>query len=115
MDYFFDRVGAVRGKDKAGEHFVAVTDPGSSLERRARQLGFAHVFHGVPSIGGRYSVLSKFGLVPAAAMGLDIKRLLETTQPMVRACGPDVPPAENPGVQLGIAMGVAAIGSAATR
>ena len=108
MDYFLDRVGAVRGKDKAGEHFVAVTDPGSSLERRAKQLGFAHIFHGVPSIGGRYSVLSKFGLVPAAAMGLDVKRLLETTQPMQRACGPDVPPAENPGVQLGIAMGVAA-------
>ena len=60
------------------------------------------------SIGGRYSVLSKFGLVPAAAMGLDVKRLLETAQPMQRACGADVPPAENPGVQLGIAMGVAA-------
>ena len=108
MDYFLDRVGAVRGKDKAGEHFVAVTDPGSSLERRAKQLRFAHIFHGVPSIGGRYSVLSKFGLVPAAAMGLDVRRLLETARPMERACGPDVPPAENPGVQLGVAMGVAA-------
>ena len=53
-------------------------------------------------------MLSKFGLVPAAAMGLDIKRLLETTQPMERACGADVPPAENPGVQLGVALGVAA-------
>ena len=109
MDYFLDRVGAVRGKDKAGEHFVAVTDPGSSLERRAKQLNFALVFHGVPSIGGRYSVLSKFGLVPAAAMGLDVKCLLEAALSMERACGPDVPPAENPGVQLGVAMGVAAI------
>ena len=108
MEYFLERVGAVRGKDKAGEHFVAVTDPGSPLERRAKQLGFAHIFHGIPSIGGRYSVLSKFGLVPAAAMGLDVKRLLETVQPMQRACGSDVPPAENPGVRLGIAMGVAA-------
>jgi transaldolase/glucose-6-phosphate isomerase len=108
LDYFFDRVCAVQGKDKAGEHFVAVTDPGSSLERRAKQLGFAHIFYGVASIGGRYSVLSKFGLVPAAAMGLDVKRLLDTVQPMQRACGADVPPAENPGVQLGIAMGVAA-------
>ncbi|MGB6915897.1 MAG: bifunctional transaldolase/phosoglucose isomerase, partial [Pseudolabrys sp.] len=107
MAYFFERVGALR-KDKTGEHFVAVTDPGSSLERRAKQLGFAHIFHGALTVGGRYSVLSKFGLVPAAAMGIDIKRLLETTQPMERACGPDVPPAENPGVQLGIAMGVAA-------
>ena len=108
LDYFLDRVSMVEGKDKAGKHFVAVTDPGSSLERRAKQLGFAHIFHGVPTIGGRYSVLSKFGLVPAAAMGLDIKRLLETTQPMQRACGADVPPAENPGVQLGIALGIAA-------
>jgi transaldolase / glucose-6-phosphate isomerase len=108
MEYFLDRVGAMRGVDKAGEHFVAVTDPGSPLEQRAKQLRFAHIFHGLPSIGGRYSVLSKFGLVPAAAMGLDVKRLLETAQPMERACGPDVPPAENPGVQLGIAMGVAA-------
>jgi len=108
MDYFFDRVGTVRGKDKAGEQFVAVTDPGSSLERRAHQLRFAHIFYGLPSIGGRYSVLSKFGLVPAAAIGLDLKRLLETAQQMERACGPDVPPVENPGVQLGVAMGVAA-------
>ena len=108
LDYFLDRVSAEYGSDKAGEHFVAVTDPGSSLERRAKQLGFAHVYYGVPSIGGRYSVLSKFGLVPAAAMGLDIKRLLETSQPMERACGPDVPPQENPGVQLGVALGVAA-------
>ncbi|MGA8899233.1 bifunctional transaldolase/phosoglucose isomerase, partial [Bradyrhizobium sp.] len=73
-DYFFDRVGAERGKDKAGEHFIAVTDPGSPLERRANQLHFAGVFHGAPSIGGRYSVLSKFGLVPAATIGLDVKR-----------------------------------------
>jgi transaldolase / glucose-6-phosphate isomerase len=108
MEYFLDRVGAARGKDKLGDQFVAVTDPGSSLERRAHQLHFAHVFLGVPSIGGRYSVLSKFGLAPAAAMGLDVKRILEAARQMERACGPDVPPAENPGVQLGIAMGVAA-------
>jgi transaldolase/glucose-6-phosphate isomerase len=108
LDYFLDRVGSVRAKDKVGEHFVAVTDPGSSLEKRAKQLGFAHIFYGASSIGGRYSVLSKFGLVPAAAMGLDVKRLLETVQPMQRTCGADVPPSENPGVQLGIALGVAA-------
>src|SRR5665213_2004325 len=108
LDYFFDRVTKVSGKDRAGEHFIAVTDPGSSLERRARQLGFSHIFYGVPSIGGRYSVLSKFGLVPAAAIGIDVRRLLETMLPMQRACGADVPPSENPGVQLGIAMGVAA-------
>ena len=108
LDYFLGRVVATGGADHAGEHFVAVTDPGSSLEARARKLGFAHVFYGVPSIGGRYSVLSKFGLAPAAAMGIDVRRLLETTLPMVRSCGADTPPAENPGVQLGIALGVAA-------
>ncbi|HVA15483.1 MAG TPA: bifunctional transaldolase/phosoglucose isomerase [Stellaceae bacterium] len=108
LDYFLDRFAKLRGKDKAGEHFVAVTDPGSSLDRQAKKLGFSHIFHGMPSIGGRYSVLSKFGLVPAAAMGLNVKRLLETTLPMQRSCGADVPPSENPGVQLGIAMGIAA-------
>jgi len=110
LDYFLDRAGAVGGKEKAGEQFIAVTDAGSPLERRARQLQFARVFHGTPSIGGRYSVLSKFGLVPAAALGLDVRRLLETTRTMQRSCGADVPPSENPGVQLGVAMGVAATG-----
>jgi transaldolase/glucose-6-phosphate isomerase len=108
LDYFFDRVGAVRGKDRAGEHFVVVTDPGSPLERRAIEHRFTCVFHGAPSIGGRYSVLSKFGLVPAVAIGIDVRGLLETTRTMQRSCGADVPPSENPGVQLGVAMGVAA-------
>src|SRR6185437_2475440 len=108
LDYFFDRVGATRGKGTAGEHFIAVTDPGSPLERRANELRFTCVFHGAPSIGGRYSVLSKFGLAPAAAVGLDVRRLLETTRTMQRSCGADVPPSENPGVHLGVAMGVAA-------
>jgi transaldolase/glucose-6-phosphate isomerase len=108
LDYFLAGVAKLRGKDKAGEHFVAVTDPGSLLDRQAKKLGFSHIFHGMPSIGGRYSVLSKFGLVPAAAMGLYVKRLLETTLPMLRACGADVPPSGNPGVQLGIAIGIAA-------
>ena len=108
LDYFFDRVAAVRGAERAGEHFVAVTDAGSALDDRAEQLGFAHVLYGAPTIGGRYSVLSKFGLAPAAALGIDIQRLLDATPSMTRACGPDVPPAENPGVQLGVALGVAA-------
>ncbi len=107
-DYFLDRVGKARGTDKVGEHFVAVTDPGSPFEKRAKDLKFSHIFYGVPSIGGRYSVLSKFGLVPAAAMGIDVKRFLETTMSMVRACGGDTPPSDNPGVQLGVALGVSA-------
>jgi transaldolase/glucose-6-phosphate isomerase len=108
LDYFLARVAATAGEDRAGERFVAVTDKGSSLEARAVALGFAQVFYGAPGIGGRYSVLSKFGLAPAAAMGVDVKRLLETTQEMVRTCGADTPPAENEGVALGVALGVAA-------
>jgi transaldolase/glucose-6-phosphate isomerase len=108
LDYFLDRLSKVVGVDQVGRHLVAVTDPGSSLEARAQALGFAHVFHGDPRIGGRYSVLSKFGLAPAAAMGLDIGRLLARAQTMVRSCGPDAPPSDNPGVRLGVTLGVAA-------
>ena len=108
-DYFFARVGEGVGKDKAGQHFVAVTDPGSSLEKVAKQQGFARIFHGDPTIGGRYSVLSPFGMVPAAAAGIDLQALLDARAAMVRSCGADVPPQENPGVQLGLAMGCAGL------
>jgi transaldolase/glucose-6-phosphate isomerase len=91
-----------------GKSFVAITDPGSSLEKAAQQDGFRHIFHGVKSVGGRFSVLSMFGLVPAAAIGIDLPSFLAKTGEMVRSCGPDVPPAINPGVQLGLAMGVLA-------
>jgi len=107
MDYFFARVEKVSGQ-KPGVHFIAITDPGSSLEKTAKARGFIHVFHGEPSIGGRYSVLSPFGLVPAAAAGIDLGKLLASTATMVRACGADVPPAENPGIRLGLALGAAA-------
>jgi transaldolase/glucose-6-phosphate isomerase len=108
-DYFFDRVAKTIGKDKAGHRFIAVTDPGSSLEKVAIKQGFARIFHGDPTIGGRYSVLSPFGLVPAAAAGIDVKSLIKHTLAMVRSCGPDVPPQENPGVQLGLALGLAGL------
>ena len=104
--YFFARVKQAIGADKAGSRFIAVTDPGSSLQKLAERDGFRHVAFGVASIGGRYSVLSDFGLVPAATMGLDIARLLATTQTMVRSCAADVPAAENPGVVLGTVLGV---------
>jgi transaldolase/glucose-6-phosphate isomerase len=107
-DYFWSRLGETLGKEAVPDHFIAVTDPGSSLELRATQQGWAGIFHGVPSIGGRYSVLSNFGRVPAAAIGIDVAELQRRTLPMVRACGADVPPAQNPGVQLGVALGVAA-------
>jgi transaldolase/glucose-6-phosphate isomerase len=108
-DYFFDRVAKAIGKDKAGHRFIAVTDPGSSLEKVAIKQGFARIFHGEPTIGGRYSVLSPFGLVPAATAGIDVRSLISHTLSMVRSCGPDVPPHENPGVQLGLAMGLAGL------
>jgi transaldolase/glucose-6-phosphate isomerase len=106
-DYFFARIGEAVGTDKVGQHFIAVTDPGSALEKVARHDGFRRVFHGVPSIGGRYSVLSPFGLVPAAAAGIDVRKFLTLASAMVRSCGPDVPPSGNPGVDLGIALGLA--------
>jgi transaldolase/glucose-6-phosphate isomerase len=99
--YFYDLV-------KDGAQFVAVTDPGSSLEKTAKQEGFGHVFLGDPSIGGRFSVLSNFGLVPAAAMGLDVARLLKETQRMVASCSALSPPATNPGIKLGLALGALA-------
>jgi transaldolase/glucose-6-phosphate isomerase len=108
-DYFFARVSKAIGAEKAGHRFIAVTDPGSSLEKVATKQGFARIFHGDPTIGGRYSVLSPFGLVPAAAAGIDLRKLLKHALSMVRSCGADVPPHENPGVQLGLAMGLAGL------
>ncbi len=108
-DYFFDRVSKAIGADKAGHRFIAVTDPGSSLEKVAKKQGFARIFHGDPTIGGRYSVLSPFGLVPAATAGIDVRSLINHALAMVRSCGADVPPHENPGVQLGLAMGIAGL------
>jgi transaldolase/glucose-6-phosphate isomerase len=102
-DYFFDRVGK-----NAGRQFIAITDPSSPMEKVAKQQDFAHIFYGDPTIGGRFSVLSKFGLVPAAAMGLDVKRMLTETQKMVVSCAESAPPAANPGVQLGIILGALA-------
>ncbi|AVT82545.1 bifunctional transaldolase/phosoglucose isomerase [Rhodopseudomonas palustris] len=107
--YFFARVTEAIGADQAGRHFVAVTDPGSSMEKVATEQKFAKIFHGDPTIGGRYSVLSPFGLVPAAAAGLDLAKLLDTTLAMVRSCGTDVPPQQNPAVQLGLVMGCAGL------
>lgn len=109
-DYFHAQVAkAVGAKVKTGHRFIAVTDPGSSLEKAAKQLSYARIFHGEPSIGGRYSVLSPFGLVPAATAGIDVKTFVKHALAMVRSCGPDVPPSENPGVQLGLAMGLAGL------
>jgi transaldolase/glucose-6-phosphate isomerase len=106
--YFFERVKQVLGAERAGSRFVAITDPGSNLEKEAKADGFRHIYAGVKSIGGRYSALSNFGMVPAAAMGLDFERLLDEAERMLHACAPGVPAADNPGLALGTILGVAA-------
>ncbi|HYL79726.1 MAG TPA: bifunctional transaldolase/phosoglucose isomerase, partial [Candidatus Acidoferrum sp.] len=95
--YFFERVRQVVGAEEAGKRFIAITDPGSLLQAVAEKDGFRHVFFGEPTIGGRYSALSDFGMGPAAVMGLDVRRLLDGAEEMVHACASCVPPEENPG------------------
>src|SRR3984893_1460327 len=103
--YFFERAKAAVGAEEAPKRSVAITDPGSSLEKAALTEGFRSVFYGLSSIGGRYSVLSDFGMVPAAAIGVDPRAFLESTAEMVRSCAASAPPAENPGVILGAILG----------
>jgi transaldolase / glucose-6-phosphate isomerase len=103
--YFFDRMQQVVGKDKAGDHFIAITDPGSKMQQVAERDHFRKIFFGVASIGGRYSALSNFGMVPAAIMGLDLAKFLQRTNEMVQACKPGVPAEQNPGAVLGAILG----------
>ncbi len=107
--YFFERTRQAVGADKAGSHFMAITDPASKMQQVAEHDRFRHIFYGRPSIGGRYSALSNFGMAPAAVIGIDIKKFLDRTQEMVRACGPSVPLEENTGAMLGIILGTAAV------
>jgi transaldolase / glucose-6-phosphate isomerase len=106
--YFWDRAKAVLGEDGAAQHFIAITDPGSALEESAQKEKFHAVCHGLPTIGGRYSVLSDFGMIPAAASGIAVRPFLERTAAMVRSCAASVPPVENPGIVLGAILGAAA-------
>jgi transaldolase/glucose-6-phosphate isomerase len=103
--YFFDRMQQTVGKDKAGEHFIAITDPGSKMQQVAERDHFRKIFFGVAGIGGRYSALSNFGMVPAAIMGLDLSKFLQRTNEMVQACKPEVPADQNPGAVLGAILG----------
>jgi transaldolase/glucose-6-phosphate isomerase len=106
--YFFDRVKAKVGEKEVGNRFIAITDPGSKMQQVAEADRFRKVFFGVPSIGGRYSAISNFGMVPAAVMGLDVSKFLKTTEEMVIACRPTSAADVNPGVILGTILGVAA-------
>ncbi|HUN80767.1 MAG TPA: bifunctional transaldolase/phosoglucose isomerase [Phycisphaerae bacterium] len=102
--YFFDRARSVLGAEDAAKRFIAITDPGSQLEQLARREGFRHILAGVPSIGGRFSALSNFGVAPAAIAGIDLRSFLGRTEEMVLACrNPSVE--ENPGLMLGVVLG----------
>jgi transaldolase/glucose-6-phosphate isomerase len=106
--YFFERAKQTLGGHEAGGHFIAITDPGSKMQQVAEGDKFLHVFFGRPSIGGRYSALSNFGMIPAAGIGLDTRKFLSRAAEMVRACGPSAAVQENPGAALGIILGAAA-------
>jgi transaldolase/glucose-6-phosphate isomerase len=100
MFYYF---WALTGQD--GKQFVAITDAGTSLEKQANDLGFRKVFHGDSTVGGRFSALTPFGLVPAALMGIDVERLLSQADRMVRSCAAHIPAEMNPGLALGAVLG----------
>lgn len=106
--YFFERIKEKVGAETVGQHFIAVTDPGSKMQQVAERDKFRKIFMGVPSIGGRCSALSSFGMVPAAVMGLDVAKFLNNTAEMVKACGAAVTADNNPGATLGMILGVAA-------
>jgi transaldolase/glucose-6-phosphate isomerase len=101
--YFWAEVSSV--SKPAGRHFVAITDPSTPLEGLARSRGFRRLFHGLPDVGGRYSALTAFGVVPAALIGLDVERLLDRAWTMAEACASCVPEPSNPGLVLGAALG----------
>ena len=107
--YFRDLAAKRVGDARAGASFVAVTDPGTPLERIAGERGFRKVFFNPTDIGGRYSVLSNFGMAPAALAGMDLEKLLESAVKMASACGPDVPLEHNPAAWLGAALGALAV------
>ena len=106
--YFFEHVKEKVGAGEVGNRFLAITDPGSKMQQVAEADKFRKIFMGVPSIGGRYSALSNFGMVPGAVMGLDIAKFLKNTAEMVKACGADTAADANPGVLLGAILGTAA-------
>ena len=106
--HFRHLVDGAIGRDGAGRRFTAVTDPGTALEELASREGFRRVFHGNPEVGGRYSILSSFGLVPAALMGIDVEKMLGRSADMRAACQAS-DPGDNPGAALGAAMGKLAL------
>ncbi|PYT10204.1 MAG: transaldolase [Acidobacteria bacterium] len=105
--YFFNRLREIKG-DRAGENFVAITDPGTLMEEMARGDSFRRIFLNPPDIGGRYSALSFFGMVPAALQGCDFKTLLDRAERALHACMHYVPAEDNPAARLGAILGTMA-------
>lgn len=103
-DYFFDRLSKIK-PDAAGSHFAAITDPGTPLADLARERGFRRLFLNFEDIGGRYSALSYFGLLPAALMGMDVGEILARAHRMMHACAADRPADQSPGIVMGAALG----------
>jgi glucose-6-phosphate isomerase/transaldolase/glucose-6-phosphate isomerase len=108
--YFQDVVQAAVGQENAGQNFVAITDPGTPLAGAGEEKGFRRIFLNPQDIGGRYSVLSYFGLVPAAISGIDIRKLIDRSELIREACASSVPARDNPGARLGAFMGALALG-----
>ncbi len=106
MKYFYERMKQTVGPEKSGKHFIAITDPGSKLQQAAERDGFRTILCGLPGVGGRYSALSAFGMMPAAAMGLDAERILDRAAEMALSCSACLPAAQNPGAVLGAVLGV---------
>ncbi len=106
--YFYEEVKKA-GVKKPGDNFIAITDPGTGLEKLAKEKKFRKVFLNPADIGGRFSALSMFGMVPAAIMGIDIKKLLEIAKEEAATFGPDAPLKDNAAVELGALMGACAV------
>jgi transaldolase / glucose-6-phosphate isomerase len=106
--YFFARVEEIKA-ERSGENFIAITDPGTLMERTARERKFRRTFLNPPDIGGRFSALSLFGLVPAALMGIDVREMWRRAEHAVEECGVHVPIEQNAGALLGCAMGAHAL------
>ncbi len=102
--HFYNWISENLGAEKAGEHFIAITDPGSRLEKMADKFAFRETYLNNPYIGGRSSALSYFGLIPAALVGVDLPKLLARAGKALHACGPCIPVAENPAARLGLAL-----------
>jgi transaldolase/glucose-6-phosphate isomerase len=106
--YFWARL-QEHGSQSPGSQFIAITDPGTGLDKLAQERRFRQIFRNPADIGGRYSALSFFGLVPAAIIGLDVEKLLDRAENMQHACDKGVAARQNPGLWLGVVLGAAAL------